>query len=269
MGGAASQKLCNIPLDTRSGMRYIRYMLTEQDIRKAVEDAVKILRDAQLKCKSSGPKSPFISDILFYAKSYLHGFYTSVNNPGSVQQYLNYKKLVGKKIPRVKELQAIAGWYRTEAPQILQSFPTFEKLVEAGVSPKAALDILKKKPLDFKISVDYNDIKRCSSTKHFLSCLRPQGLNGGARLKYLRIPRIAIVFVPDSKGDFLARRFLWANKDGTFSWWRPYGTADWSGVEKAIQKRYPHVKFRDFNEEQNSKYIPDGVYYDASQYSGN
>ena len=244
-------------------------MLTEQDIRKVIEDAVKILSAAQLKSQSSGQKAPFISDILFYAKSYLHGFYTQLNTPGSVQNYLNYKKLVGKKIPRVKELQAIAGWYRTEAPQILQSFPTFEKLVEAGVPARAALDILKKKPLDFKVSVGYNDIKRCSSTKHFLSCLRPQGLNGGARLKYLRIPRIAIVFVPDSKGDFLARRFLWANKDGTFSWWRPYGTADWSAIEKAIQQRYTNVKFREFNIEQNNKYIPDSVYYDASSYSGN
>lgn len=242
-------------------------MLTEQDIRKAMVDAVAILNTAQAKSRRNGPKAPFISDILFYAKAYLGG--CPATSSGSVQQYLNYKKLVGKKIPRVKELQAIVGWYRTEAPQILQSFPTFEKLVNAGVPPKAALDILKKKPIDFKVSVSYNDIKRCSSTNHFASCLRPHGLNGGARLKYLRIPRIAIVFVPDSKGDFLARRFLWANKDGTFSWWRPYGTADWSAIEKAIQQRYTNVKFRDFNVEQNNKYIPDGVYYDASPYSGN
>ena len=182
----------------------------------------------------------------------------------TVQKYVNAKRLIGKKVPRIAALQSLVGKYTTGTPEILKLYPqdTAKSLKTLGLSDHEISRLMAQKSVDFVVSTRYTDILRCSDTYHFSSCLRfPNGCNCHAANMYCRIPRIGIVFIEAPDKTFLARRFIWANKDGTFSWWRKYGTAPWEEIQKTLETK-KNIKFREFNHEQNEYYLK-GVYYDA------
>lgn len=61
---------------------------------------------------------------------------------------------------------------------------------------------------DIFLSCRHKDILRCGSTRHFTSCFRP---NGGEQIQpkiYCFHPDIAIVYKPDTSGQFVARVFV-------------------------------------------------------------
>lgn len=55
----------------------------------------------------------------------------------------------------------------------------------------------------FELSCRYKDLLRMADTKHYASCLAQW--RGIQKLRYLANPDVAIVFIRDSKGDFVAR----------------------------------------------------------------
>ena len=238
-------------------------MLTYEDIIVATVDAVQLITktlchyDVSNSFQATHGRE-ILRNIRYRIRGGEDGFST-------VQNYVNAKRLIGKKVPRVAALQSLIGKYTTDKPEILKMYPqdTAKSLKTLGLSDTEISRLMAaQKSVDFVVSTRYTDILRCSETEHFSSCLRfPGGCNCHAANKYCRVPRIAIVFVEAPDKSFLARRFLWANKDGTFSWWRKYGNAPWDEIQKTLETK-KNIKFRDFNHEQNANYLK-GVYYDA------
>lgn len=237
-------------------------MLTDQDIKRATEDAAQLISDKLWKCAwrqtfrgSQG------MEILRRVRYRILG---GQSEESAVQDYFTAKRLAGKKVPRVQGLQNLIGKYTTGVPEILKLYPqdTAKSLKTLGLSDTEISRLMQQKSVDFVVSTRYTDILRCSKTEHFSSCLRfPTGCNCHAANKYCRVPRIGIVYVEALDKTFLARRFIWANKDGTFSWWSKYGNAPWEEIQKTLEKT-KNIKFREFNHEQNKNYLR-GVYYDA------
>ena len=237
-------------------------MLTDEDIRVSTADAVQLItRTLWHYGLSNSFQATHGREILRNIRYRIRGGEDVLS---TVQNYVNAKRLIGKKVPRVAALQSLIGKYTTDKPEILKMYPqdTAKSLKTLGLSDTEISRLMAQKSVDFVVSTRYTDILRCSETEHFDSCLRfPTGCNRHAANKYCRVPRIGIVFVEAPDKSFLARRFLWANKDGTFSWWRKYGTAPWDEIQKTLETK-KNIKFREFNHEQNANYIKD-VYYDA------
>lgn len=77
---------------------------------------------------------------------------------------------------RIPELRAIEGWYDTGRYK-------------------------------FKVSCRFNDILRCSVTRHFTTCFRPDGLYKEQPSRRCEDPTWVIIYVPDSSGAFMGRAF--------------------------------------------------------------
>lgn len=238
-------------------------MLTDEDIRKAKYDAANLItKILVLKCGGNSFQASRGKEILHNIRYRIRG---GKDVFSTVQNYLTAKRLIGKKVPRIQELQKLIGKYTTDTPEILKMYPqnTAKSLKTLGLSDTEISRLIQQKSVDFVVSTRYTDILRCSETEHFSSCLRfPSGCNCHAANKYCRIPRIGIVYVEAPDKTFMARRFIWANKDGTFSWWRKYGNAPWDEIQKTLETK-KNIKFREFNHEQNENYLKGGVYYDA------
>lgn len=236
-------------------------MLTDEDIRKAKYDALHLITETLVKCGGNSFQACHGKEILHDIRYRIRG---GAGVFSTVQNYVNAKRLIGKKVPRVAALQNLIGKYTTDTPEIIKMYPqnTAKSLKTLGLSDTEISRLMAQKSVDFVVSTRYTDILRCSETEHYSSCLRfPNGCNCHAANMYCRIPRIAIVFIEAPDKTFLARRFLWANKDGTFSWRRKYGTAPWYEIQKTLENT-KNIKFRDFNHEQNENYLK-SVYYDA------
>ena len=237
-------------------------MLTDEDIRVSTADAVQLItRTLWHYGLSNSFQATHGREILRNIRYRIRGGEDVLS---TVQNYFTAKRLIGKKVPRVAALQNIIGKYTTDVPEILKLYPqdTAKSLKTLGLSDTEISRLMAQKSVDFVVSTRYTDILRCSETEHFRSCLRfPNGCNRHAANMYCRIPRIGIVFIEAPDKTFMARRFIWANKDGTFSWWRKYGTAQWAEIQKTLETK-KNIKFREFNHEQNENYLK-GVYYDA------
>ena len=237
-------------------------MLTDEDIRVSTADAVQLItRTLWHYGLSNSFQATHGREILRNIRYRIRGGEDVLS---TVQNYFTAKRLIGKKVPRVAALQNIIGKYTTDVPEILKLYPqdTAKSLKTLGLSDTEISRLMAQKSVDFVVSTRYTDILRCSETEHFSSCLRfPNGCNRHAANMYCRVPRIGIVFIEAPDKTFLARRFIWANKDGTFSWWRKYGNAPWEEIQKTLENT-KNIKFREFNHEQNENYLK-GVYYDA------
>ena len=137
--------------------------------------------------------------------------------------------------PRVKELRAIEGWYRTPKSPLYEMYEAsgcklaFSKwLMKNGINPgdKTGKAIISSLSFSFKVTCQYKDINRCSSMykkEYFNSCLRPGECNEDARAKYMRlIPNLAMMYVPDKAGHIASRAFF-VLVDGKIFPFRFYG----------------------------------------------
>lgn len=96
-------------------------------------------------------------------------------------------------LERVPELRALEGWYTVDG-------------------------------LPIKFSCKFNDILRCSRTRHFISCFRKGGRYDTQPALRCLDSTWAIVYTPDNRGDFLGRAFVHYDKEsGTYSVDKIYG----------------------------------------------
>lgn len=121
-------------------------------------------------------------------------------------------------VPRTDFLRSISGWYETKRSPLGQLYADsgsklkFSRWLAAnGITDQKQIKALIEtdKIVKFKVSCEYNDILRCSVTKHYDSCLSPGGCNSHAPREYCSsVPNVAVVFVADASGKFLGRFFI-------------------------------------------------------------
>lgn len=127
-----------------------------------------------------------------------------------------------KFMPRIPELQRIAGRYKT-TPNVLvelhkasgSKLKFSSWLAKTGINPgsKIGKQICNSaNPTEFVVSVKYNDILRCStmySKQYFDSCLKPGGSNSLNRQFYCEyLDHLGILYVPDAAGHIKSRAFF-------------------------------------------------------------
>jgi len=192
--------------------------------------------------------------------------YTGKN---SVKNYLEYPKK--SKIERTKFLRSIEGWYTSEKTSLdmlveasgLGDLPKYLKKTVPGIDERMIKEVVDKNSgVKFKLSTKYNDILRCSKTKHFDSCLNPKGCNKNAPRLYLKCKDVAVIFVPDSKGDFLARVFAVANGKQLILL-RKYGNANWEKMLETLRKNKIEAKWAKGNDNEYLNQVFGVAYFDA------
>ena len=106
----------------------------------------------------------------------------------------------------------------------------------------SALGKLLGKPFSFKVSCRHNDLLRLPDTTHYRTCF--DGWRGGQQLRYLSDTDLAIVYVPDSRGDFkwrsLIRLVLLPDSD-EYGWilYRSYGNSNELAIMRALNEILP------------------------------
>ena len=179
----------------------------------------------------------------------------------------------GKKFPKGYEkrerhavLQSLEGWY--DASLLSTKWGKFVRLFQESGSPMKmsrwlvrnehlteieAASLMKEiEPTRFKFSCRHNDLLRLGETEHYKSCLNVAwGSWGHQMLPYLSDPCLAVVFIPDEKGDFKWRalvRLLKTGSEFVLGVHRRYGNGPELAVFAKLSEMIPVYLLRDIKE---------------------
>ncbi|MCK5021356.1 MAG: hypothetical protein KAS32_30370 [Candidatus Peribacteraceae bacterium] len=164
---------------------------------------------------------------------------------------------------RHETLREVEGWY-TATPEIgdalsdtvmRANYEYYKKsesrlkftrwLARKGMATQKELSALGKqvgKPFPFKVSCRHNDLLRLPETTHYYTCF--SGWRGAQQLRYLSDADLALVYVPDRRGEYKWRsliRLVMLPDSEEYGWilYRSYGNASEMAVMRALDKILP------------------------------
>lgn len=97
---------------------------------------------------------------------------------------------------------------------------------------------------DITLSCRHRDILRCSQTKHFTSCFRPDGINAHEPYHYCYHPEVCIIYKRDRAGAFVARCFgFYDRQSKVLKLCRMYGNGmSHTEVSKKLKSHHPELR---------------------------